>query len=168
MLAGSVKSARETHRQTTLICELQRLSDKFVGTFRLPLDPALLVTGIDIEVMCYYTLKQGNTYLLNLQACSFFNSNTVPLKISFVNADPFGEAINVIYKVQILWIQIMLISKTYLFQIGDDLRQDILVLQMIKLMEKIWLRAGLDLKIVTYQCVATGTEEGLYITSIKY
>lgn len=32
---------------------------------------------------------------------------------------------------------------------------------MIKLMEKIWLRTGLDLKIVTYQCVATGTEEGL-------
>ena len=47
-----------------------------------------------------------------------------------------------------------------LFQVGDDLRQDILVLQMIKLMEKIWLRAGLDLKIVTYQCVATGVEEG--------
>ena len=31
---------------------------------------------------------------------------------------------------------------------------------MIKLMEKIWLRAGLDLKMVTYQCVATGPEEG--------
>ena len=33
---------------------------------------------------------------------------------------------------------------------------------MIKLMEKIWLRAGLDLKMVTYQCVATGAEEGWY------
>ena len=45
-------------------------------------------------------------------------------------------------------------------QVGDDLRQDILILQMIRLMEKIWLRAGLDLKMVTYQCVATGKEEG--------
>lgn len=31
---------------------------------------------------------------------------------------------------------------------------------MIRLMEKIWLRAGLDLKMVTYKCVATGVEEG--------
>ena len=45
-------------------------------------------------------------------------------------------------------------------QVGDDLRQDILVLQMIKLMEKIWLRAGLDLKMVTYDCVATGQDHG--------
>ena len=45
-------------------------------------------------------------------------------------------------------------------QVGDDLRQDILILQMVRLMEKIWLRAGLDLKMVTYQCVATGKEEG--------
>ena len=37
-----------------------------------------------------------------MQACSFFNSNTVPLKISFVNADPFGESIDVIYKVPLL------------------------------------------------------------------
>ena len=45
-------------------------------------------------------------------------------------------------------------------QVGDDLRQDILVLQVIRLMEKIWLRAGLDLRMVTYRCVATGTDQG--------
>ena len=49
-VANAVKSAREAHRQTTLIHELQRLSDKFVSKFRLPLDPALFVKGIDIEV----------------------------------------------------------------------------------------------------------------------
>ncbi len=46
---------------------------------------------------------------------------------------------------------------------GDDLRQDILVLQMIKLMEKLWLKAGLDLRMITYQCVATGVDEGTYM-----
>ena len=48
-------------------------------------------------------------------------------------------------------------------QVGDDLRQDILVLQMIGLMEKLWLRAGLDLKIVTYRCLATGYDEGVCV-----
>ena len=49
-VANAVKSAREAHRQTTLIHELQRLSNKFISTFRLPLDPALLVKGIDVKV----------------------------------------------------------------------------------------------------------------------
>ena len=51
-VANAVKSARDTHRQTTLIHELRGLSEKFFGKFRLPLDPALLVKGIDIEVCC--------------------------------------------------------------------------------------------------------------------
>lgn len=35
----------------------------------------------------------------SLQSCSFFNSNTVPLKLSFNNADPFGDNISIIFKV---------------------------------------------------------------------
>ena len=51
-------------------------------------------------------------------------------------------------------------------QVGDDLRRDIVIIQMIRLMEKIWLRAGLDLKMVTYQCVATGDDQGIYNTGM--
>ena len=46
-------------------------------------------------------------------------------------------------------------------QAGDDLRQDMLTLQIIGLMNKLWLKAGLDLKMVTYECLATGPEEGM-------
>lgn len=35
-----------------------------------------------------------------------------------------------------------------------------LTLQIIRLMDKIWLRSGLDLKVVTYQVLATGPEHG--------
>ena len=49
-VAYAVKAARDTHRQTTLIHGLQRLTDKFVSKFQLPLDPALLVSGIEIKV----------------------------------------------------------------------------------------------------------------------
>ena len=34
-----------------------------------------------------------------IQASSFFNSNTVPLKISFLNSDPCGDNIDIIFKV---------------------------------------------------------------------
>ncbi|XP_077177735.1 phosphatidylinositol 4-phosphate 3-kinase C2 domain-containing subunit alpha isoform X2 [Paroedura picta] len=80
---------------------------------------------------------------LNVKACSYFSSNAVPLKVALVNADPLGEEINVMFKV------------------GEDLRQDMLALQMIKIMDKIWLQEGLDLRMVIFKCISTGKDRGM-------
>ncbi|TSR87281.1 Phosphatidylinositol 4-phosphate 3-kinase C2 domain-containing subunit alpha [Bagarius yarrelli] len=76
-------------------------------------------------------------------ACSFFNSNAVPLKLTLINADQLGEEINVMFKV------------------GEDLRQDMLALQMIQVMDRIWLQEGLDLRIVNFKCISTGKNKGM-------
>lgn len=49
-----------------------------------PLPPQLTLTG------CAFLPRQD---------CSYFNSNAVPLKLSFQNVDPLGENIRVIFKV---------------------------------------------------------------------
>ena len=46
---------------------------------------------------------------------------------------------------------------------GDDLRQDMLVIQMIRLMDRLWLKEDLDLKVVTFNVVPTGDKIGEYI-----
>ncbi|KAJ8299155.1 hypothetical protein KUTeg_023215 [Tegillarca granosa] len=46
-------------------------------------------------------------------------------------------------------------------QVGDDLRQDTLTMQMIKIMNRLWLKEGLDLKMITFSCLATGPKRGL-------
>ena len=49
-VAVAVKNTRDSHRQTSLVQELQGVADKFRGKFCLALNPALLVKSIDIEV----------------------------------------------------------------------------------------------------------------------
>ena len=61
-VATAVKNMRDSHRQTTLIEELKKVADKFVGQFRLPLNPALLVKGIDIEVSKHVILHIYSLY----------------------------------------------------------------------------------------------------------
>lgn len=45
--------------------------------------------------------------LFSPQACSFFNSNAVPLKVTMVSADPLGEEINSMFKVRSLMRELL-------------------------------------------------------------
>jgi len=48
-----------------------------------------------------------------------------------------------------------------IFKRGDDLRKDILSLQMFRLFDHIWKQDGLDLRVTAYQVVMTGRDTGL-------
>lgn len=72
--------------------------------------------------------------------CTTFSSKMVPIKIGAKATD--GGIFNVIFK------------------IGDDLRQDVLTLQILKIMDKMWLDNDLDLKIIVYKVLPTGLKEG--------
>ncbi|NWU40392.1 P3C2G kinase, partial [Hylia prasina] len=126
-IATKVKAASDSKRKEVLKVELSRLQQFFqeVKVCRLPLNPALVVQGIEAD------------------SCSYFTSNAFPLKISFINANPPSGNINVIFK------------------IGDDLRQDMLVLQIIRVMDSIWLQEGLDMQMIIYRCLSTGKGQGL-------
>ncbi|XP_029819247.1 phosphatidylinositol 4-phosphate 3-kinase C2 domain-containing subunit gamma [Manacus vitellinus] len=126
-IATKVKAASDPKRKEVLEVELDRLQQFFqeVKVCRLPLNPALVVQGIEAD------------------SCSYFTSNAFPLKISFINANAPSGNINVIFK------------------IGDDLRQDMLVLQIIRVMDGIWLQEGLDMQMIIYRCLSTGKGQGL-------
>lgn len=78
-----------------------------------------------------------------VESCKVMNSKMKPLCLVFQNADPFGGDVHLILKH------------------GDDLRQDMLTLQMLRIMDKLWKNEGLDLRMNPYGCISTDNKIGL-------
>ena len=51
-------------------------------------------------------------------------------------------------------------NKRFMWKSGDDLRQDNLVLQFFKIMDRLWQSADLDLAMVCYDVFESGFEIG--------
>uniref|UniRef100_A0A8C5NGX4 phosphatidylinositol-4,5-bisphosphate 3-kinase n=1 Tax=Gouania willdenowi TaxID=441366 RepID=A0A8C5NGX4_GOUWI len=75
--------------------------------------------------------------------CRFMDSKMKPLWLMYRNPWPHADMLGIIFKN------------------GDDLRQDMLTLQMIQLMENLWKKEGLDLRMIPYGCLSTGNKMGL-------
>ncbi|MBN3300650.1 PK3CB kinase, partial [Amia calva] len=80
---------------------------------------------------------------INVEKCRYMDSKMKPLWVVYNNKLLGGDTLGIIFKN------------------GDDLRQDMLTLQILRLMDKLWKEANLDLRIVPYGCLATGDRSGL-------
>ena len=52
-------------------------------------------------------------------------------------------------------------TSAIIFKIGDDLRQDMLTLQIIRIVDSIWRQEGLDMCMLAYTCLSTGKNVGI-------
>ncbi|XP_062513232.1 phosphatidylinositol 4-phosphate 3-kinase C2 domain-containing subunit alpha-like isoform X2 [Corticium candelabrum] len=153
MLASLLSTCGSTKRQHFLYQEhvvrlLENVAEKVKGEMMSNRQTVLMrelqCVSTELEDAFSLPLNAGMEVAgLNVSSCSYFSSNTVPLSLVFFNSDMFGDDIRGIFK------------------IGDDLRQDALVIQMIRIMDKLWIRDGLDLRIVTYDCMPTGKDAGM-------
>ncbi|XP_076874569.1 phosphatidylinositol 4,5-bisphosphate 3-kinase catalytic subunit delta isoform isoform X2 [Brachyhypopomus gauderio] len=75
--------------------------------------------------------------------CKFMDSKMKPLWLMYRNKRDHSDTVGIIFKN------------------GDDLRQDMLTLQMIQLMDVLWKTEGLDLRMIPYGCLSTGNKTGL-------
>lgn len=74
--------------------------------------------------------------------CRVMDSSTAPLWLCFENQDRNGSPVLVMFKE------------------GDDLRQDLLILQVFTEMDRLWKREGYDLHMSIYGVVSTAFNEG--------
>ena len=84
----------------------------------------------------------------------FLRDHKIPLSISFIYFSLYlylSLFISTRYIPIYLFLSIALYLSIYEFQVGDDLRQDMLTLQMIRVMDRLWLKGSLDLRIVYFR-----------------
>ena len=114
---------------------------KFPDPFPLPLDPSVMVCG------CYPADS------------SVFKSSLAPLKIALKTVTNHKETPQVS---QIFGTKKNKYGKySLMFKIGDDLRQDQLVIQIITLMDQLLKNENLNLKLTPYKILATSPIAGL-------
>lgn len=77
------------------------------------------------------------------EECKFMVSKKKPIYLVFENLEEGDEDIHI------------------LFKYGDDLRQDMLVLQTMRIMNCFWTAQGLDLRLSLYRCLTLGSGEGM-------
>ncbi|VUZ43640.1 unnamed protein product, partial [Hymenolepis diminuta] len=81
------------------------------------------------------------------QQCTVKRSKKRPLWIVWANPDNLGIHHHKLHQL--------------LFKHGDDLRQDMLTLQLLRVMDHIWKEEGLNLDLTIYDCLSTGEDTGL-------
>eukprot|EP00948_MAST-09A_sp_MAST-9A-sp1_P002681 g2681.t1 len=96
--------------------------------------PSQFVCSLNPQFTC-----QG----IRVEKCKVMDSKQAPLWVVLINADSHGEDLPIIFKD------------------GDDLRQDLITLQIIRIINIICLQKGLDLRLNPYGCVCTGNEMGI-------
>ena len=99
----------------------------------------------------FYSPLENTLMLGELQVskCRVMDSAKKPLWLVWLNPDPLADKLKGHERNAII------------FKNGDDLRQDMLTLQVITIMDSIWNREGMDLRMMPYNCLATGSQVGL-------
>eukprot|EP00605_Chrysophyceae_sp_TOSAG23-4_P000003 GSChrysophyteH1.ASY1.ANO1.3.1 assembled CDS len=80
---------------------------------------------------------------IDVDKCRVMESKKKPLWLTLHNAKDDADDIVLMLKV------------------GDDLRQDALVMQLLRVMNLLWQKDDLDMQMMLYDCISTGDERGL-------
>ncbi|KAK3592460.1 hypothetical protein CHS0354_001579 [Potamilus streckersoni] len=82
------------------------------------------------------------------EKCGVFRSKMRPLRLTWNNPSPFAEVVRAE-------------NFSYIFKHGDDIRQDMLCIQLLQVIDTIWKYEGLDCCLTPYGCLSMGHEIGM-------
>ncbi|KAK2105885.1 Phosphatidylinositol 4,5-bisphosphate 3-kinase catalytic subunit delta isoform [Saguinus oedipus] len=143
---SSQKTPKPQTKELMHLCMRQEAYLEALSHLQSPLDPSTLLA----EGSSHPREADGGAPVTarslahSVEQCTFMDSKMKPLWIMYSNEEAGSSG-----------------SVGIIFKNGDDLRQDMLTLQMIQLMDVLWKQEGLDLRMTPYGCLPTGDRTGL-------
>ncbi|MCQ2817861.1 MAG: hypothetical protein MJ252_11405 [archaeon] len=119
--------------------EKEEMNKRFTEKLEL-LNAYLSQTKYEVSIPLNF---KYNVTGVDISKCKFMKSKKKPLWLTFKNSDPVGEDIVVMFKK------------------GDDLRMDIVTLQLFKAMQTMWFNNSIKLKMSIYKVMCTGYNQGM-------
>lgn len=107
------------------------------------------------ETLSNFTSPLNRSHIfgrIDASHCRILSSAKRPLYLRWTNACEYSEYYGK--------------SFDLIFKHGDDLRQDMLTIQILRLMDIIWKNEAMDFKMLIYDCYSTGSKTG-FIEVIK-
>ncbi|KAJ0180329.1 hypothetical protein K1T71_003733 [Dendrolimus kikuchii] len=99
-----------------------------------------------VSALCEFVSPLNPSFVckrIKTDCCRVMDSKMRPLMLDFENIDPYGSDIRIILK------------------IGDDLRQDMFTLQMLRIMDRLWKNHGYDFRLNPYNCISMEYSVGM-------
>ncbi|XP_065836235.1 phosphatidylinositol 3-kinase catalytic subunit type 3-like [Oscarella lobularis] len=154
LLLALKEGNQESHKYRIMIKRQRNLVDQLVGIARK------LSTSRESRPKRIEMLKS----LLDVEALKSFDPLPLPVDPEVKVTGIIAEEAHV-FKSALMPIKISFRTDKnekydVIFKNGDDLRQDQLILQVLKLMDKLLRRENLDLKLTPYRALATSTSNG--------
>ncbi|XP_063531233.1 phosphatidylinositol 4,5-bisphosphate 3-kinase catalytic subunit delta isoform [Cydia strobilella] len=98
------------------------------------------------ETLCNFVSPLNPSFVcksVRPEKCKVMDSKMRPLQLEFENIESCGPDIRIILK------------------IGDDLRQDMFTLQMLRIMDSLWKNEGYDFRLNPYNCISLDNAVGM-------
>jgi len=141
---------QELKLQVTAMNELLKIADSIKPHNISKKDKIVKVKSLlqNVEIGRFQLPYDPRINVNHVECPRVMDSKKLPLWLTFKNEDPKASEtgdteVNIIFKA------------------GDDLRQDMLTLQLIRIMDQLWMSEGIDLQMNAYECVSTGDEVGM-------
>jgi phosphatidylinositol 3-kinase len=162
-------TSRENNARDKKVLKLRSLLNDTSKSFPSPLTSSSTVDLVNFGTQLPLIIDPSVRSIgINVEKTTMFSSNLMPCKFVFRTLESAASPASSLANPQGGSEQASLSSSSNkvqseystIYKIGDDLRQDQLVLQMIALMDKLLKQENLDLKLTPYKVIATGIKEG--------